>query len=290
VLYGEADNDTINGGAGDDKIWGGSGNDVIDGWTGADLMGGGDGNDIFIVDNIGDSVVEFQGQGLDLVRSYLTSYQMPDYNDAYTVNSSSDIVTEYSNQGTDLVRSYLTNYYLGAHLENLLLIPNSTAMNGFGNNLNNGMGGNENNNTLTGFGGNDVINGLNGNDYLTGDAGDDIISGGAGNDDISGGGYTSNSGDDDSLYGQGGADRFILSTVGYGVHYLGTGYAIIRDFNRSEGDKVLLRGSSSQYTLTKNANVTGGAGLDTVIQRNGDWIGVIADTTSFSLNGDATYV
>ncbi|MGE3293103.1 MAG: calcium-binding protein [Geminicoccaceae bacterium] len=44
-LWGDAGNDALNGGNGNDTIWGGKGNDRIDGFSGNDILYGGDGND-----------------------------------------------------------------------------------------------------------------------------------------------------------------------------------------------------------------------------------------------------
>ena len=71
-LQGLGGDDTINGGAGSDVIEGGAGNDVIDiatGGTGADSLVGGAGNDTYYVDNAGDVVNEYGGEGVDTVNS-----------------------------------------------------------------------------------------------------------------------------------------------------------------------------------------------------------------------------
>ncbi|MBB3981416.1 Ca2+-binding RTX toxin-like protein/subtilisin-like proprotein convertase family protein [Sphingobium fontiphilum] len=60
----------------DNIIRGFSGNDTINGGVGADTMTGLAGNDIFIVDNVGDVVVESAGQGTDEVRTTLSSYAL----------------------------------------------------------------------------------------------------------------------------------------------------------------------------------------------------------------------
>lgn len=54
-----AGNDTIDGGAGNDTIDGGSGNDTLDGGTGADMLTGGADADVFIVDDGGDTITDF---------------------------------------------------------------------------------------------------------------------------------------------------------------------------------------------------------------------------------------
>ena len=72
-LIGGAGNDTLNGGAGNDTLDGGANNDTLDGGTGADVLTGGAGNDTYVVDDIGDSVVEAAGSGTDLVQISVNS-------------------------------------------------------------------------------------------------------------------------------------------------------------------------------------------------------------------------
>ncbi|NES65353.1 MAG: calcium-binding protein [Okeania sp. SIO2D1] len=84
--------------------------------------------------------------------------------------------------------------------------------------------GNLGNDTLEGNEGVDVIDGGKGNDSLNGGAGDDFISGARGNDTLTGGA---------------GADDFFFwynSDGSYGTDSL-------TDFNRSEGDKIVLAAS-----------------------------------------------
>ncbi len=58
TLMGMAGDDTLDGGAGNDILNGGEGNDLLNGGLGADTLMGGLGNDTYIVDNVGDVVVE----------------------------------------------------------------------------------------------------------------------------------------------------------------------------------------------------------------------------------------
>ncbi|MGL3609185.1 calcium-binding protein [Rhizobium sp. G187] len=152
-LSGNDGNDTLSGNAGNDSLSGGAGNDAHDGGLGADLMNGGLGNDTYIVDDIGDAVVEAP------------------------------------NEGTDSVTASIT-YALAANVENLTL-SGASAIDGTGNALANAITGNtgsnhlsggDGNDTLAGAAGDDVIDGGNGNDTIDGGTGVDAMSGGAGDD------------------------------------------------------------------------------------------------------------
>src|SRR4051794_14448117 len=149
ALTGTAGNDTLVGTAGNDTLNGLDGDDLLNGMAGADVLIGGSGNDTFIVDNIGDQVIELAGGGTDTVQSSVT----------------------------------LT---LAANVENLTL-TGVNAISGTGNALANVLTGNTGANTLTGGDGNDTLDGGAGNDTLDGGAGDDILNGGEGNDVIHGG-------------------------------------------------------------------------------------------------------
>lgn len=128
-----------------------SGNNVIDGGAGADTMYGGSGDDIFIVDDAGDSAIEYNG----------------------SVN------------GIDTVQSSIT-FTLASHLENLYLTGAGT-INGTGNTLNNVLSGNIGNNALMGGAGNDTLIGNQGDDTLYGQDGLDLLWADAGIDTLYGG-------------------------------------------------------------------------------------------------------
>ena len=51
------------------RLEGLAGNDRLDGGTGADTMLGGTGDDTYVVDNVGDQVIEASAEGADLVQS-----------------------------------------------------------------------------------------------------------------------------------------------------------------------------------------------------------------------------
>lgn len=128
---------TLVGNAAANLLNGGDGNDTLDGKAGADTMSGRLGYDSYVVDNVGDTVIE------------------------------------YSNEGTDSINSSVT-YTLPTNVENLLLIGGA-AINGTGNAMANSMIGNSVNNQLNGGGGNDILNGGAGNDVLTGGTGYDVF-------------------------------------------------------------------------------------------------------------------
>ncbi|ESZ55612.1 calcium-binding protein [Mesorhizobium sp. L103C120A0] len=150
TITGSVGDDYIQGGAGTDTLNGGAGDDLLDGGTGADTMNGGAGNDTYIVDNVGDQVVEAASQGTDTVLSSVT----------YTISD--------------------------ADVENLTLIG-TDAINGTGNNSANVLTGNSANNILNGGAGNDTFYGGAGHDAFVGAAGNDIFYGGTGNDYENGG-------------------------------------------------------------------------------------------------------
>ncbi|WP_085693227.1 MULTISPECIES: peroxidase family protein [unclassified Pseudomonas] len=76
ILIGSAGNDVISGLDGADQLFGGLGNDILNGGLGADAMNGGGGNDTFVVDNVGDTVIEALNGGVDLVQTSLASYTL----------------------------------------------------------------------------------------------------------------------------------------------------------------------------------------------------------------------
>jgi Ca2+-binding RTX toxin-like protein len=147
---GNGDANVLTGNSGANVLTGLGGNDTLSGGTGNDTMIGGLGDDTYVVDVAGDVVTELSGEGIDTVRTTLTSYT------------------------------------LGSHVENLIF-TNSGTHTGTGNTLDNVITGNTTSNTLVGLDGNDTLNGGAGNDTLQGGNGIDRLLGGAGNDTLNGG-------------------------------------------------------------------------------------------------------
>lgn len=119
-----------------DDIVGNNSANRLDGGAGADTMAGGLGNDVYVVDNIG------------------------------------DLVIEAANAGTDRVEAHIS-YTLTANVETLVLM--GTATEGIGNELANTIIGNAANNILRGGDGNDRLTGAGGKDVLYGGSGADTF-------------------------------------------------------------------------------------------------------------------
>jgi Ca2+-binding RTX toxin-like protein len=150
ILTGGRGADTLNGQAGDDTLFGNAGADTLNGGSGDDTMWGGTGNDVYVVDSIG------------------------------------DVVVENANEGTDLVNTTLASYTLGNDVERLTY-TGSSAFAGTGNSLANILTGGRGADTLSGLDGNDQLIGNAGADLLFGGSGADILIGGAGADTLTGG-------------------------------------------------------------------------------------------------------
>jgi len=144
MLFGLDGADSLSGKEGNDYLDGGIGDDRLDGGWGDDTMIGGLGRDSYSVDSVNDTVVEYDGQGLDSVGASV-SYTLP-------------AAVEYL---------YLTGF---------------GAIDGTGNAFDNLMYGNDSANVLRGLAGNDDIYGQNGDDVLIGGTGRDSLIGNDGAD------------------------------------------------------------------------------------------------------------
>lgn len=91
----------------------------------------------------------------------------------------------------------------------------------------------------------DTIYGQGGNDTISGAGGADIIDGGSGNDTITGGLGA------DVLTGGAGADRFVYTLIGESQ---AGGADIIRDFSRSQSDKINLNAIDANVNAGGNQN------------------------------------
>ncbi|GAB4065271.1 M10 family metallopeptidase C-terminal domain-containing protein [Ancylobacter sonchi] len=134
------------GGSGNDTLRGNIANNVLNGSAGADTMTGLAGNDSYVVDNLGDVVVEAAGEG------------------------------------TDLVYVRVSGYVLTANVENAQAEDGYGKIEIRGNALANIMTGNQDKNALYGNAGADTLYGNAGNDHLDGGTGADAMVGGSGYD------------------------------------------------------------------------------------------------------------
>jgi Ca2+-binding RTX toxin-like protein len=120
------------------------GHDTLDGGAGADTMDGGNGNDVYVVDSVGDRVMEASGGGSDMLVASLSAT-------------------------------------LAVTIENLTL-AGSSGYRGTGHAGANAIEGNRGANLLSGLGGADTLGGGEGNDTLLGGTGADLLRGDAGAD------------------------------------------------------------------------------------------------------------
>lgn len=149
TVLGSTRADRFDGGADNDTLNGGAGNDRLDGGTGVDKLQGDAGNDTFLVDVLGDLVIEAANGGSDTVLASAT-YVLRN-------NQSIEVLATVDAAAT-------------------------TAINLTGNNLAQTIRGNAGNNVLVGGGGNDKLLGGAGVDTLEGQAGVDTLTGGNGAD------------------------------------------------------------------------------------------------------------
>jgi Ca2+-binding RTX toxin-like protein len=138
VIHGFGGGDTIFGKGGNDILVGGSGNDTLDGGTGIDTMRGYGDDDIYVVDNVGDTVIESKAEGHD------------------TVNASVSLSQLFDN------------------VEDLVLLGTAN-LNGTGNAGDNVIWGNAGKNAINGGDGKDELYGGAGDDILTGGKGADTF-------------------------------------------------------------------------------------------------------------------
>lgn len=278
----------------DDILTGTSSADTIDGGLGADTMRGRGGSDVYIVDNIGDLVIELSGQGTDTVQASI-DYVAPDNVEHITLTGNAIRATGNTLANT-LTGNAQNNILDGAGGNDKLrggggddtyhvdatgdaVTENSgqgndtvvTALNAYtlGSNVENlqltggaveGFG-NSLNNTLVGNALNNRLEGKAGNDRLDGGEGNDQLIGGGGNDT-----YVVDSGGDTITEGStGGVDTvesFIDYTLGNNLEHL-----VLR------GTALSGTGNGLANTITGNeyANtLNGGTGADRLIGAGGN--------------------
>ena len=208
-LSGDAGDNVLLGGAGDDTLIGRAGSDTLDGGTGADSLQGGDGNDLYFVDNIADTLIEFDNLGLG---------------------------------GIDTVRSTIS-LALAANIENLTLLG-SANIDATGNGKANYLIGNSGANILDGAAGNDTMEGGLGDDvYVTNTASDIVIElAGAGVDTVRSTASRTLEANVENLTLLG---TLAINATGNGANNVLTGNEAINILTGLDGDDTLLGGGGN---------------------------------------------
>ncbi|WP_343293934.1 calcium-binding protein [Vandammella animalimorsus] len=220
VLYGDLDNNMIDGRAGNDRIYGLDGNDRLIGGSGDDVIDGGAGDDT-LIDGLGNDTYLFgKGDGSDFLYSDTESYENEINTLQFKPGVSPDEVVvrlrgtslyfEILGTGDSVVLAYLLEGFSDQANQNEYpgLIKNVKFEDGtvwdlakiiekaqsetaepdriWGTDAVDVLRGGAGDDDLWGFGGNDQIDGDDGNDYINGGQGDDLLSGGNGDDLIYG--------------------------------------------------------------------------------------------------------
>jgi Ca2+-binding RTX toxin-like protein len=146
-----AGNDDVRTAGGNDIVDSGAGNDLIDGGGGDDLMTGGTGNDIYVVSSAGDTVVEYAGEGIDLVRTALA---------AYTLAANVENLTATTDAAHDFRGNGLNNVITGGAGNDVFRLQDGgddTALGGVGNDFFLALGALTSGDSITGGAGSDEI-------------------------------------------------------------------------------------------------------------------------------------
>ncbi len=214
VVTPTGEEDSISGGAGQDSIAAHGGNDTLNGGAGTDTLAGGGGNDLYMVDSVGDRLIEGADQGADLALASV-SYTLPSNVENLTLtgivalagagNDSANLITGNSGantlaglgeadtldggNGIDTVTyaasaagvdvSLYTGTGIGGHAEGDVL---KRIENLIGSSFNDTLSGSSAANSLSGGDGSDYIRGSSGADTIDGGKGVDTLAGGVGND------------------------------------------------------------------------------------------------------------
>ena len=308
ILIGDGGANVVSGDLGGDVLIGLAGNDILMGGTGAaNQMQGGAGDDLYRVSAVGDTLVEFAGEGYDTVETTLQTLTMRAnfeemrftgagaFTGAGSVDdnliiggASADTLGGMGGNdilqgggGDDLLRGGTgvdqlsggtgndTADYSTAAARVVASIGNSMASN-------DGDGATDTFNSienLTGSAFNDVLLGGSGSNVLTGGAGSDVLAGLAGDDVLIGG-----SGAPNQMQGGLGADRYVMTATGdtliefagEGVDTVETTLSAYTLRDNFENLTYIGAGSIAGTGNAENNVLTGAAGADTFTGRGGD--------------------
>jgi Ca2+-binding RTX toxin-like protein len=234
-----------------------AGNDTLAGSTGSDTLIGGFGNDSYVVNHLGDVVVEEVGAGVDTVSTsvldYLSTYSLLPWR----------YVENLSYTGT------LAAQLKGNAADNIIKANSAVA-------VSDTLWGAAGNDTLFGYGGTDLLMGGSGSDVLDGGAGADTMVGGVGDDTF----YVDSTADRVYEYRNGGFDtivsavakdlRFAWTQFVEGLVYTGTPAATLH--GNAQGNAIESRSVSNDtlFGYAGNDTLDGGAGTDSMVGGLGD--------------------
>ncbi|MCC8936902.1 calcium-binding protein [Bradyrhizobium sp. Arg68] len=304
---GNAGDNWIQGGLGSDYLIGLDGNDTLyDGGSAPDAMQGGTGDDTYVVEAVGDNLIEFAGEGHDRVLTTLTSFTLgANIEDLkYSgIQSFTGVGNELDNtiqggSGNDVLIGFggynVLNGGAGNDTADYSAAPGAISVN-----LSSGQGLNGYGQTdtffsienITGSDNDDTIIGNSGNNTLNGGGGADTLVGGDGNDTLIGGAGAAN-----TMQGGTGNDTYIVQAVGDSITEFanegtdlvrtGLGFLILasnvenlthtgsNDFTGigNELNNLIIGGTGNDYLVGGAGNDTliDGSGLNTLQGGNGD--------------------
>lgn len=243
-MQGGSGNDQLYGLAGNDTLVGLEGDDLLDGGPGNDRMEGGKGNDVYIVDSIGDEVVELAGEGTDEVRTTLGAYVLA--------------------TNLEHLTSIGTGYFTGT--------GNAAANRITAGNAGSALSGGAGDDTLIGGAGADRLDGGTGADRMVGGRGDDVYVVDSESDVIV---ELANEGRDQVrttlLRYTLAAELEDLAYIGTS-DFVGTGNAAANGLEGGSGDDRLygLAGNDLLIGGAGNDTLDGGAGADRMVGGLGD--------------------
>jgi Ca2+-binding RTX toxin-like protein len=134
LVYQGSDAFTGTGNGLDNIVTGSMGSDTLDGAAGADTLKGRAGNDVYLVDDVGDQVIELAGEGIDEIRTALGSRS--DFSKMYTLAANVENLTGTASVGQGVYANALDNVVKMGNAGDLIVLHdggNDTVQSGGGN-------------------------------------------------------------------------------------------------------------------------------------------------------------
>lgn len=288
-LRGQSGDDSLEGGSGEDTLFGGSGTDRIEAGDGRDRLIGGDGVDLLFGDSGQDTLNG--ASGVD------TAYGGRG-NDTFIVDTLGDRVVERESGGlSDLVRSNALEITLGsgseAFVERVIVTRAAGAARVEGSDSDNTILGNTADNLFFGREGDDILNGKGGSDTAVGGLGDDTFVVDTTSDLVreqSGRGTDLVRAETDYTLPDGTATAFVenLRLQGGFGNIDGTGNSLDNTIEGNSGANRLAGNQGADHLLGGQGGdlLFGGQGGDLMEGEGGsDTINMGADDTAFGGNG-----